>query len=194
MHVIGVDTKKMTKTKKVLIVTQSLKNSTMQMYSTSLEPNYGLGQRADLSILIVIKYTLPQAKSPHDIGVRVMSAAGITRAMLADFNSMKGGSVFNTTHVDSLDDETSERNPFTIFDQYVTQSVIPKPLLILNTMAKPCVAPCAQNGSNVKAFRCKGFGVEASFRKSYGHLSLPGIELSVLASTTRLKEKDKCKV
>jgi len=61
------------------------------MYCTSLEPKRGLGQGANLSILTAIKYTLPQAKSLYDIGVRVMSAADITRAMLADFNSMKGG-------------------------------------------------------------------------------------------------------
>jgi len=167
MRVIGVDTKKMTKTKAVLIVKfltpHSLKDSIIQMYCTSLEPKRGLGQGADLSILTAIKYTPPQAKSLYDIGVRVMSAADIKRAMLADFNSMKGGSVFDATQVDSLDNETSERNPLnkgTIFDRCVTQAVIPEPLPILNTMAKPCVAPCAQNGSKVKVLRCKDFGVE----------------------------------
>ena len=40
-----------------------------------------------------------------------MSAADITGAMLADFNSMKGGSVFDATQLDSLDNETSYRNP-----------------------------------------------------------------------------------
>jgi len=35
--------------------------------------------------------------------------------------------------------------------------------------------------------RYKNFGVEESFRKSYGHLSLPKIEFSALASTTGLK-------
>jgi len=99
MRVIGhgVDTKKLTKSKVVFVVRfvtpQSLKESTMQMYCTNLEPKRGLGQGADLSILSAIRYTLPQAKSLYDIGVRVMSAADITRAMLADFNSMKGGSV-----------------------------------------------------------------------------------------------------
>jgi len=34
-------------------------------------------------------------------------------------------------------------------------------------MAKPCVSPCTQNRSKVKVLRCKDFGVEASFRKSY---------------------------
>ena len=41
-----------------------------------------------------------------------MSAADVTRAMPADLNSLKGGSVFDATQVDSRDNETSERNPF----------------------------------------------------------------------------------
>jgi len=41
-----------------------------------------------------------------------MSDADITRAMLADFDSMKGGTVFDANQFDSLDNETSERNPF----------------------------------------------------------------------------------
>ena len=94
MRVIGVGTEKLTKTKAVLIVKfltpPSLKDSTMQMYCTSLEPKRGLGQGADFSVLTAIKYTLPHAKSLHDIGVRVMSAADVTRAMLADLNSLKG--------------------------------------------------------------------------------------------------------
>ena len=92
-----IDTKKLNKMKAVLIVKfltpQSLKNSTMQMYCTSLEPKRGLGQSADLSILTAIKYTLSQVKSLYDIRGRVMSAADITRAMLVDSNSMKGGPV-----------------------------------------------------------------------------------------------------
>ena len=115
MRVIGVDTKKLSKTKAVLIVKfrtpKSLKNFTMQMYWTSLEPKRGLGQGADFGILTAIKYTLPQAKSIYDIGVRVMSAADITRAMLSDFDSMKRG-LFDATQVDFLDNEISERNPF----------------------------------------------------------------------------------
>jgi len=114
-----------------------------------------------------------------------MSAPDITRAMLADFNSMKGWFVFDATQVDSLDNETSERNTFGK-DRCVTQSVIPEPLPIPNTMAKPCIAPCTQNGSKL---RCKDFGVEESFKKSYEHLSLPSIEFSALPSTTRLKGK-----
>jgi len=70
MRVIGLDTKKLSKTKAVLIVKfptpQSLKDSTMQTYCTSLEPKRGLGQGAGLSILSAIKYTVPQAKSLYD--------------------------------------------------------------------------------------------------------------------------------
>jgi len=77
----------------------------------------------------------------------------------------------------------------TIFHRCVTQLVIPEPLPILNTLAKPCVAQFEQNGSKVKVLRCKDFGVEESFRKSYGHVSLPKIAFSALASNTRLKER-----
>jgi len=116
MRVIGVNTKRLTKAKAVLIVKnltpQSLKDSTMQMY-TSIEPRHGLGQGADLSILSAIKYTLTHAKSLHDVGLRVMSAADITRAMLSDFNSMKGGGpVCDATQVDSRYNDTPEQNPF----------------------------------------------------------------------------------
>jgi len=70
MRVVGVDALKLTKSKAVLIVkslSQSLRDTTMQMYCTSLEPNRGLGQGADLSVLTAIKYTLSHAKSLHDI-------------------------------------------------------------------------------------------------------------------------------
>ena len=196
MRVIGVDAMKLTKTKAVLIVKfltpQSLKDSTMQMCCTDLEPRRGLGQGADLIIRTAIRYTLPQAKSLYDIGVRVMSAAYITRAMLADFDNMKGESVSDATQVGFLDIETLEQNhKGTIFDQCVTQLLIPKPPPILNTMTKSCVAPCAENGSKIKVSRCKDFkfGVEVSFRKSYGHLTLHKTELSALISATRLKGK-----
>jgi len=41
-----------------------------------------------------------------------MFATDNTRATLTDFNSMKGGSVFDTTQVDSLDNKTSDGNLF----------------------------------------------------------------------------------
>jgi len=118
-----VDAKKLTKTKAVLIVKfltpQSLNDSTMQMYCTDLEPKRGLGQGADLIIRTAIRYALPQAKSLYDIGVRVMSAAYITRAMV-DFDSIKGESIFDATQVDFLHIETLEQNhKGTIFDRCV---------------------------------------------------------------------------
>jgi hypothetical protein len=63
----------------------------MQMCCTSIDPKRSLGEGADLRILTAIKYTLPHAKSLHNIVVRIMSVANVTRAIFADFNSMKGG-------------------------------------------------------------------------------------------------------
>jgi len=63
MCVIVVDTQKLTKPKAVLIVKfltpQSLEDTTMQIYCTSLEPKRILSQGADLWILTAMKYTLP---------------------------------------------------------------------------------------------------------------------------------------
>jgi len=59
MRIIGVDTKKLTKTTAVLIVKfltpKFLKDFTMQRYCTSLTPKHGLGQCADLSIFAATK-------------------------------------------------------------------------------------------------------------------------------------------
>ena len=92
MRVVGVVPLKLTKSKTVLIVKflfpQSLRDNTMQMYCTSLEPKRGLGQDADLCVLTVIKYTLHHAKSLHDIEVRQLSASVVTLAMIAAFNSL----------------------------------------------------------------------------------------------------------
>jgi len=96
MHIIGVDTKKLTKTTAVEFLTpKSLNDYTMQIYCTSLEPKRGLSQGADLSILTAVKSTPPQAKSLYDIVFGVMPAVDITKAMLADFDSIKGGSVWH---------------------------------------------------------------------------------------------------
>ena len=95
MRVVGVNAKKLTKSKAVLIVEflspQSLKDTTMQMDCTNLEPKRGLGQGADLSVLTAIKHTLLHAASLHDIGVRLLSASDVTRAMIANFSSLQGG-------------------------------------------------------------------------------------------------------
>jgi len=73
----------------------------------------GLGQGEDLRVLTAIKHTLPHAKSLHDIGVRQLSASGVTRAMIADFNSLHVGLIFDASHVTQLDNETSEQSPTT---------------------------------------------------------------------------------
>ena len=89
MRFVGVETKKLIKTKAGLIVKfltpQSLKDITMQIYCTSLELKHGLCQGDDLSIVTAIKYTIPQAKSLYDIGVGIMSAADISRANVGWF-------------------------------------------------------------------------------------------------------------
>jgi len=119
MRVVGVDAFKLTKFKAVLIVKflspQSLRDTTMQMYCTSLEPKRGLGQGADLSVLTAIKHTLPHVKSLHDIGVRQLSASGVmvTRTMIAHFNSLQAGLIFDVSHVTPGDNETSEQSPTT---------------------------------------------------------------------------------
>jgi len=114
---VGVDALKVTKSKAVIIVKvlspQSLRDTTMQMYCTSLEPKRGLGQGADLSVLTAIKHTLPHAKSLHDIGVRQLSTSGVTRAMIANFNSLQAGLIFDASHVTPGDNETSEQSPTT---------------------------------------------------------------------------------
>ena len=123
-----------------------------------------------------------------------MSAADVTRAMLADLNSLKGGPVFDATQVDSFCNETSERNPFG--DGYNLRSArdpigytraTPDPKL--GTMAKPCVVLCTQNGSKAKALRCKDFRVAEFFRTFCARLSLLKIKSSAVVSTTILSEK-----
>jgi len=61
---------------------QSLRDTTLQMYCTSLEPKRGLGHGVDLSVLTAFKHTLPHAKSLHDIGVRQLSASGVCHSLL----------------------------------------------------------------------------------------------------------------
>jgi len=118
MRVVGVDALKLTKSKAVLIAKflspQSLRDTIMQMYCTSLEPKRGLGQGADLSHGTHCHQTYtPHAKSLHDIGVRQLSASDVTRAMIADFNSLQAGLIFNASHVTPGDNETSEQSPTT---------------------------------------------------------------------------------
>jgi len=148
MRVTGIQAKKISKHKAVLVVKflapASLKDTEIQLFCTSLEPNTRLGQGADLTLLTAIRKTHPHAKTLHDIGVRQMSDADTTRVLLAHsvlhdshkhgpdhrfraqrrvldssqtkkmlstLTSMGGGTFFDATQIDSVDDETSERNP-----------------------------------------------------------------------------------
>jgi len=112
-----VDALKLIKFKAVLIIQdlspQSLKDTTTQIYCTSLEPNRGLGQGADLSVLTAIKHTRPHAKSLRDIAVRKLYATDVTRAMIADFNSLQVGLIFDASHVTPGVNETSKHSPLT---------------------------------------------------------------------------------
>jgi len=100
---VGVNAKKLTKSKAVLIVEilspQSRKDTAMQIYCTNLEPKRGLGQGADLSVLTAIKYTLLHAASLYDIGVRPLSASDVTRAIIADFSSLHRGLIYDASHI-----------------------------------------------------------------------------------------------
>ena len=92
MRVVGVNAMKLTKSKAVLNVKfwipQSFKDTTKQRYCTGLELKRGLSQGTDLSVLAAIKHRLPHAKSQHDIGVRILSATAVARAMIADLNNL----------------------------------------------------------------------------------------------------------
>ena len=120
MRVVGVDALKLTMSNAVLIVKflspKSLKDTSMQMYCTSLEPKHGLSQGEDLSVLTAIKHTLPHAKSLYDIGVRQLSTSGVTCAIIADFNSLQAGLIiFDASHVTPGDNKTSEQSPTTSY-------------------------------------------------------------------------------
>ena len=112
MRVVGIKAKKIPLTKAVLIVKiispPSLKNVQMQMFCTSLEPNTKQGQGADLSIMTTLTLTNPGAKSLFDLGVRCKPRSETTSSMIAAFDSMLGGTIFES----SDDFETSEKNPF----------------------------------------------------------------------------------
>ena len=99
MRVVGIKAKKIPLTKAVLIVKfispTSLKNVQMQMFCTSLEPKTNQGQVADLSIMTALKLTNPGAKSLFDLGVLCKPRSETTRGMIAAFDSMLGGSIFD---------------------------------------------------------------------------------------------------
>jgi len=83
----------------------------------SLEPNTKQGQGADLSIMPALKITNPGAKSLFDLGVRCnprseMPRSETTRGMIAAFDRILGGTIFDLLQASSDDFDTSEQNPF----------------------------------------------------------------------------------
>ena len=83
----------------------------IELFCTSLEPKTKQGQGADLSIMLALKITKPGAKSLFDLGVRCKPRSDTTRNMIAAFDSMLGGTIFEASQVSSDDFETSEQNP-----------------------------------------------------------------------------------
>ena len=86
MSVTGIQAKKISKQKAVLVVKflspASLKDTEMQLFCTSLEPKTQMGQGGDSTLLTAICKIHPHTKTLHDIGVRAMSGADTTRIML----------------------------------------------------------------------------------------------------------------
>jgi len=116
MHVVGIKAKKISSTKAVLIVKfvspSSLKNVQMQMFCTSLEPNTKKGEGADLCIMTALTLTNPGAKSLFGLGVRCKPRSESTRGMIAAFDSMLDGTIFDASQASSDDFETSDQNLF----------------------------------------------------------------------------------
>ena len=133
MRVVSVKATPISKTKAVLIVKflspPSLKDKKIQLFYTSHEPMRSVGKGEDFSIMTGIKMTKPNAKSLYDLGVRAQSQNEVTqallatfemkrarskdtRALLAAFAETRGGSIFNTTHVLTNAEETSEPSVF----------------------------------------------------------------------------------
>jgi len=61
--------------------------------------------------LAALTLTNPGAKSLFDLGVRCKPCSETTRGMIAAFDSMLGGTIFDALQASSDDFETSEQNP-----------------------------------------------------------------------------------
>ena len=116
MRVVGAKAKKISLNKAILIVKfispPSSKNAQIQLFRTSLEPKTTQGQGADLSIMTALKITKLGAKSLFDLGVRCKLRTDTTRNMIAAFDSMMCGTIFDASQASSDDSETSEQKPF----------------------------------------------------------------------------------
>ena len=117
----------------------SLKNLQMQIICTSLEPNIKQGQGADLSITTALTLTNPGAKSLFDLGVRCKPRSETTRGMIAAFDSMLGGTIFDASQASSDDFEHQSKILSVMSatcDYLAIQLAIPKVHPTPNTMAR----------------------------------------------------------
>ena len=108
MVVVGTRVQTLSKKKACLWVRfvspPSLLGREIQLYPRSLEPKSGAGKGADFSILTALSHTRPNASTLADLGVRSSGllswsappaqASTQTRALLAAFDSMQGGTRF----------------------------------------------------------------------------------------------------
>ena len=62
--------------------------------------------------MTALKLNHPGAKSLFDLGVRCKPRSDTTRGMIAAFDSMLDGTIFDASQASSDDFETSEQNPF----------------------------------------------------------------------------------
>jgi len=70
--------------------------------------------------MTALKITNPSAKSLFDLGVRCKPRSDTTLNMIAAFDSILGGTIFDASQASSHDFETSERNP--LADEYHLRS------------------------------------------------------------------------
>jgi len=76
------------------------------------QPGTKRWQGADFSILTALKITKPGAKSLFDLGVRSKPCSDTTHNMIAAFDSMLDGTIFDVSQASSDDLATSEQNSF----------------------------------------------------------------------------------
>ena len=101
MWVVGVKAKKISLKKDVLILKfmspPSLRNVQIQLFCTGLETKTKQGQGADWSIMTALKITNSGAKSRFDLGVRCKPRSNTTCSMIAAYDSMMGGTIFDAS-------------------------------------------------------------------------------------------------
>ena len=134
--------------------------------------------------------TNPGAKSLFDLGVRCKPRSETTRGMIAAFDSMLGGTIFDASQASSDAFETSEQNPFgdechlSLFHDPVGYSKgAPDPKHHGQPMRSAMKAEWIK--SQTSEMDSPVYGVTASFRKFSVHLSPHKTVFSRAVSITR---------